>query len=114
MGPMALSLHPQVSTLLLTPICPHTCHHIWSDVLRRPGSVLKAGWPHAALPDAGIQRQAAYLEALISNLRKAIARAELPQKARKGQPATPGIKVRWLAASKHTSFQATERSLQSG
>ena len=70
--------------------------------------MLKAGWPDAEAPDAGIQQQAAYLEALISNLRKAIARAELPQKARKGQPAAPGIKVRWLAAIEHTSFQATD------
>ena len=41
----------KVSTLLLTPICPHTCEHIWRDVLGRPGSALTAGFPAGKAPD---------------------------------------------------------------
>lgn len=41
----------QVSTLLLTPVCPHTCEHIWRDVLGRPDSALTAGFPAGRAPD---------------------------------------------------------------
>ena len=40
----------QVSTLLLTPVCPHTCEHIWRDVLGRLGSALTAGFPAGKAP----------------------------------------------------------------
>jgi leucyl-tRNA synthetase len=33
----------EVSTLLLAPITPHTSEHVWSNVLKREGSVLTAG-----------------------------------------------------------------------
>ena len=42
---------PQVSTLLLAPIAPHTCEHVWTSVLGRSGTVLTAGWPVLPLPD---------------------------------------------------------------
>jgi leucyl-tRNA synthetase len=29
-----------VSTLLLAPICPHTCEHVWSNLLKREGLVV--------------------------------------------------------------------------
>jgi leucyl-tRNA synthetase len=51
-----------VSALLLAPITPHTCEHIWGTLLRRPGSVLRAGWPRAAEPDFIMQRAAQYIE----------------------------------------------------
>ncbi len=36
----------QVATRLLTPICPHTCEHMWRDVLgHKDSSVLTAGFP---------------------------------------------------------------------
>lgn len=30
----------QVATLLLVPICPHTCEHIWSNLLKKEGFVI--------------------------------------------------------------------------
>ncbi len=30
----------QVATLLLAPICPHTCEHIWSNLLKKKGFVI--------------------------------------------------------------------------
>jgi hypothetical protein len=41
----------QVSTLLMTPICPHTSDHIWRAILKRQGSALTAGFPTFAQPD---------------------------------------------------------------
>lgn len=45
----------QVSTLLITPICPHTCDHIWRNILRRQGSALTAGFPVGGEPDFEIR-----------------------------------------------------------
>ena len=45
----------QVQTLLLTPICPHTCDHVWRDKLQQPSTVLTAGWPKAPQPKAALQ-----------------------------------------------------------
>ncbi|KAK9806349.1 hypothetical protein WJX72_010942 [[Myrmecia] bisecta] len=84
----------EVQTLLLAPICPHTCEHIWSDLLRREGSVLTAGWPAAPEPDFALQRAAQYLESQIPALRKVIQKVEAPPKAKKGQaPGAPAAKV---------------------
>ena len=44
-----------MATLLLTPVCPHTCEHMWRDILGRPGSVLKAGFPAGKAPDFALQ-----------------------------------------------------------
>jgi len=54
----------QVSTLLLAPICPHTCEHVWRKLLRRRGSALTAGWPAAPPPDVALRAAAQYLDAL--------------------------------------------------
>ena len=37
------ALHLQVATLLLAPICPHTCEHIWGNLLKKEGMVIKGG-----------------------------------------------------------------------
>ena len=47
-----------MACLLLVPLCPHTCEHIWGELLGRPGLVVKAGWPAAADPDPLLRRQA--------------------------------------------------------
>ena len=46
----------QVATLLLTPICPHTCEHMWRDVLgHKKTSVLTAGFPEGKADDFALQ-----------------------------------------------------------
>lgn len=45
----------QIQTLLLTPICPHTCDHVWRDKLQQQGTVLTAGWPEAPQPRVALQ-----------------------------------------------------------
>jgi leucyl-tRNA synthetase len=52
----------EVSALLLAPITPHTSEHIWGSLLKKSGSVFKAGWPQAAEPDFIMQRAAQYIE----------------------------------------------------
>lgn len=79
----------QVSTLLLVPICPHSCEHVWRDVLRRPGSALTAGFPApSAPPNFALKAAAEYLVEEVAVLRKGIEKAEAPPK-KKGNPAQP-------------------------
>lgn len=49
-----------MATLLLTPVCPHTCEHMWRDSLGRPGSALKAGFPAGKAPDFALQYAGAF------------------------------------------------------
>src|ERR1700722_19984345 len=35
----------EVQTIMLAPICPHYCDHIWTKLLNREGSVRTATWP---------------------------------------------------------------------
>jgi leucyl-tRNA synthetase len=101
--------YAEVSARLLAPVTPHTSDHIWRRVLRKPGSVLTAGWPGEdvlgkgnAEPDFVMERAAAYVEDLIPALRKSVAKAEAPAKggskggkgAAPAAPAGPPPKVR--------------------
>jgi leucyl-tRNA synthetase len=56
----------ETSTLLLVPITPHTCDHVWTSLLKKQGSVLTAGWPQSEAPDYVLQRAAQYVEATIA------------------------------------------------
>ena len=85
----------QVATLLLTPICPHTCEHMWRDILGRPGSVLTAGFPAGKAPDFALKFAAEYLHEEVADLRKLIEKAEAPPKSKKKitPPPPPPAKV---------------------
>mmetsp|Transcript_17368 Transcript_17368/g.48365 ORF Transcript_17368/g.48365 Transcript_17368/m.48365 type:complete len:1080 (-) Transcript_17368:364-3603(-) len=78
-----------IFTRINTPIIPHTCEHIWGNILNREGSVVKAGWPSAPAPNPTVAMASEYIESMIPSFRKAIAKAEAPPKAKKGQPAGP-------------------------
>ena len=78
----------EISTLLLAPLAPHTCEHVWRDLLKKEGTVLTAGWPSdAPAPDAVLRAAAAALEGTINNARRGIAKLETPpKKAKKDDP----------------------------
>ncbi|BDA46666.1 Leucine-tRNA ligase, cytoplasmic [Coccomyxa sp. Obi] len=83
----------EVSTLLITPICPHTCDHIWRNILGRKGSALTAGFPVGGEPDFGIRWAAEYLVEEVTTLRKGIEKAEAPPKKKGGGQQAPPPKV---------------------
>ena len=74
----------EVSTLLMVPIAPHTADHTWTNVLKKNGTALKAGWPESSDPDYGLQQAAAYLEDFITSHRRTKQKLEAPGKAKKG------------------------------
>lgn len=81
--------YAELFTRINSPIIPHTCEHLWANVLKRSGSVLTAGWPDVATPNVTVAMASSYVEGVIPSFRKAIAKAEAPPKAKKGQPAAP-------------------------
>ncbi|MEW5307124.1 MAG: hypothetical protein WDW36_009540 [Sanguina aurantia] len=95
----------EVSALIMTPITPHMSEHIWSNLLKRTGGVVTAGWPVGSAPDMVLHRAAAYAEALIPHLRKGISKAELIPKRKGGAEAPPTLKV------VHGSIYIAERYL---
>ena len=81
--------YSDVFTRINAPIIPHTCEHLWTNVLKREGRVVVAGWPETPAAEPRIAMASEYIESMIPSWRKAIAKAEAPPKAKKGQPAGP-------------------------
>lgn len=90
MNKQLIERYLDISTRILVPFCPHTCEYIWGDLLKKDGLVVKAGWPAADPADPLLQQAARYLDHLITNLRKAIIKAEAPPKSRKAGNVAPG------------------------
>ena len=75
----------QVSTQLLAPVAPHTCEHVWRDLLKLSGSCLNSGWPQAAAPDPQLKAMEVYLTKTVKSIRDSADKAVLPPKAKKGK-----------------------------
>ena len=37
--------YTEVQAVILAPIAPHTCEHLWSFLLKKEGLVIDAEWP---------------------------------------------------------------------
>jgi leucyl-tRNA synthetase len=79
-----------VQVRLLAPIAPHWCDHVWTRIMRRPGTVLRAGWPHADAPDVALREAAAYLHEALAEWRKLLAKAVAPPKKKPAGDHTSG------------------------
>ncbi|KAJ4757913.1 hypothetical protein LUZ62_068288 [Rhynchospora pubera] len=87
-----------VQTRLLVPICPHYAEHVWNDILKRSGFVVKAGWPVADEPDPNLRKANKYLQETIAFVRKLLQKQEAgSKKGKKG-----GAAVSASSASKLT------------
>ena len=80
-------------SVMLAPICPHFCEHLWGEVLGHGASgasVTRAPWPAAGEPDAALLAADAYLSAQLHAFRNAITKASgvKPSKVAKGATAT--------------------------
>ena len=88
-----LTLFCEVQVKLLTPICPHTCEHFWTKVLKREGCVIKSGLLDLEEADMVVYQSGKFIEGLITNVRSLIQKAQAPPKKKKKGPAVPKMKV---------------------
>ncbi|GIY96883.1 leucine--tRNA ligase, cytoplasmic [Caerostris extrusa] len=83
----------EVQILLLSPICPHLCEHIWK-LLGKTESIMKAKWPKAAPVDKILLKASAYFMDVVHSFR-------LRQKNLKGKKGVavskPTHAVIWVA-----------------
>ncbi|CAA7062460.1 unnamed protein product [Microthlaspi erraticum] len=59
-----------VQTRLIEPICPQFAEHVWRELLKKEGSVVKAGWPTSDEPDLVLKGANKYLQDSIILMRK--------------------------------------------
>jgi leucyl-tRNA synthetase len=62
----------EVQTVILAPICPHACEHIWGKILGKAGTVTSAQWPSIGSADTIVLRQKHYVDYMISTIRTKI------------------------------------------
>lgn len=81
----------EVQTIMLAPICPHTCEHLWglvaplataADGKQRPSSVMAARWPEGLEPNVELLAADDYLNELLSRIRVSLVK---PAKKKKGK-----------------------------
>ncbi|XP_038055725.1 leucine--tRNA ligase, cytoplasmic-like [Patiria miniata] len=78
----------ECQTLLLAPICPHLCDHIWG-LLGNKESIMKARWPVAGEVDSKLLRSSDYLMDSAHDFRLRLKNVMLPPKGKKGVPPPP-------------------------
>ena len=79
-----------VQTRLITPICPHYAEYVWSDMFKKEGFAVKAGWPMVSRPkDLTLQRANKYLQDVIISLRKLLQKQSAPKKVKQGAKGAP-------------------------
>jgi leucyl-tRNA synthetase len=71
-------MHIQV--LLLTPIAPHFCEHIWKNILGKEGFAINESFPMAGDVDEGLLSASHYLQDVAHNLRTALQAETRPKK----------------------------------
>lgn len=63
-GPMHAGLifkFIKTQIVMLSPICPHICEHIWMNLLGNKTSILKTGWPSTGSVDEDLVTSSCYL-----------------------------------------------------
>jgi len=101
----------EVQCLLMGPITPHTSEHIWCNLLKKEGPVVRALMPTPTVTSehANLQMAGRYLQDTITDLRKLVARVETPKKPRKGEPVVPVAKVAGATAYVKETFTGWHR-----
>ncbi|KAF7730873.1 cytosolic leucyl tRNA synthetase [Apophysomyces ossiformis] len=74
----------EVQALILSPICPHWSEHLWTDVLKKDGTIMNARFPEPSGPvDETILAAAEYIRRTIKSVRDA--ELNLLKKKKKGK-----------------------------
>lgn len=79
-----------VQTRLITPFCPHYAEHVWTELLKKEGYAVTAGWPAVSKPrDLILQRANTYLQEVIKTLRNVLQKQSAPKKVKQGKGPPP-------------------------
>ena len=70
-------------SIILSPICPHVCEHIWG-LLGKEGSILNVPWPQASEVNMTVIHQSEYLMESVRDFRLKLKAHLTPGKAKKG------------------------------
>uniref|UniRef100_A0A0G4FH79 leucine--tRNA ligase n=1 Tax=Chromera velia CCMP2878 TaxID=1169474 RepID=A0A0G4FH79_9ALVE len=66
-----IAMWQEFQMILLSPICPHMCEHIWQSVLKKDGLCVCAPWSVVPEPDPMLLRQRAVLLTSVGDFRAA-------------------------------------------
>ncbi|XP_050017932.1 leucine--tRNA ligase, cytoplasmic [Alexandromys fortis] len=78
----------EVQTILLAPVCPHLCEHVWT-LLGKPDSIMNASWPVAGPVDESLIRSSQYLMEVAHDLRLRLKNYMMPAKGKKTDKQPP-------------------------
>ncbi|OWA55483.1 Leucine--tRNA ligase, cytoplasmic [Hypsibius exemplaris] len=89
----------EVQTLLLAPICPHICEHIWKTLLGHKESLMSAKFPVAGPIDHKLVQATEYLVHSLHEYRLKLKSYLQPAKGKTVGPAKPTHAIIWVAQS---------------
>ncbi|KAG0562416.1 hypothetical protein KC19_9G144200 [Ceratodon purpureus] len=79
-----------VQTRLITPICPHYAEHVWTELFKKEGYAVTAGWPTVTRDrDMILQRANKYLQDVIKTFRNILQKQSAPKKVKQGKGTPP-------------------------
>lgn len=78
----------ETQTLMLAPICPHICEHIW-NLLGKKTSIMSAAWPVAGPVDEKLIQLSQYLVSAAHDFRIRLIQLMTPGKGKKVVPPRP-------------------------
>jgi leucyl-tRNA synthetase len=89
----------EVLAIILSPVCPHMCEHLWSFVLENKGLVCEQLWPKLPKEDRVVSRKYAVLNGALRAFRLE------KEKATKGKNPLPTSKATVFVAKEYLPFQ---------
>ena len=98
----------EIQAVMLSPICPHVCEHVWS-LLGKEGSILQTRWPEAGQVDITVIAQSQYLMDTARDFRLKLKNYSVV-KAKGGKsaaPPSPPTHATVFVAKNYPAWQAT-------
>lgn len=82
----------RTQVLILSPVCPHICDHIWKIYLGERRSILHAPWPQTSDWDSPLVSASEYLADASRRFRLRLKSHMTPAKPKKGEPPSTPLK----------------------
>jgi len=106
----------ETQTIVLSPIAPHTCEHLWRNVLGKETFVVQERWPTPPAVDGTLKRQYEVLQGALRFFRLEFDKFTTPKKKKKKAQDQPVMKpthaVIWVAKNYKQYQQDILRVLQ--